>query len=42
MNLADGPDVISVQINFQQFPRCVPESVLKYLGDRLGDGGGTS
>jgi len=42
LSLANGPDVISVQIHFQQYPRCVPENVSKYLGDRLGDVGGTS
>ncbi|MFX1368018.1 MAG: RNA-binding domain-containing protein [Promethearchaeota archaeon] len=42
IQLATGPDVISVQVHFQHRPRCSPEDALEYLSSRFGNVGGTS
>ncbi len=38
--IAKGPDVISVQVHIQQYPRCKQENVIAMLKDRLRVSGG--
>ncbi len=38
--IAKGPDIISVQVHIQQYPRCKQENVIAMLRDRLGVSGG--
>ncbi|MHA2352835.1 MAG: RNA-binding domain-containing protein [Candidatus Thorarchaeota archaeon] len=40
IKLAKGPDVISIQVHIQQYPKCRQENAKTMLEDRLGSAGG--
>jgi RNA binding exosome subunit len=42
LKLAIGPDVISLQIHLQQYPRCKQDDVVEFLTNRLENVGGSS